>query len=488
MLKRILNSPTIMSWSSQFTRFGSIVLVTPLILVNYDSVEQAFWWLIGNIIGFALLADSGFGSALVRAVSYFRAGETRLPRTREEYDSRLEIANPEPNIEKLRDLLATTRPIYFILSAISILLLLAGTFIFRNLFTMSGNRVDFWITYFLLVPLCYLMIMTIRWSSFMQGLNQIAREARVSTLIEVIRIILFTVLLSFKMSPMYLVMVMFFASLARYIYVRSFVTSWFRKHNHEIRGYKVFNHEIFRSLWAQTWRLAGIFWGNYMVEYGNSFLMAQVQDARLMAGFLFTTNIMGWVTGFSRTPFYANVPTIYKLGAEKNFTALRTQATRYMFLGFVIIISAFLFIGLAGNPVLSFLDNHHILDTDTRFIGTLLFAIMALSQIFEMHASFHAGIYTSTNHIPFLIPSLISGLAIVVTGYFILPIYGLAGLILTRFLVQLSFNNWYAVTLSLKLLNWPFKRYMTEFPVEGARYFSGMISNWRLFGKKQNLL
>jgi hypothetical protein len=317
-------------------------------------------------------------------------------------------------------------------------------------------------------------------------LNQIAKEARVSTLIEVIRIILFTVLLSLKLSPMYLVIVMFFASLARYIYVRNFVTGWFRQHNFEVRGYKVFNREIFRSLWAQTWRLAGIFWGNYMVEYGNSFLMAQVQDARLMAGFLFTTNIMGWVAGFSRTPFYANVPTIYKLGAEKNFTALRTQATRYMFLGFVIMISAFLFIGLAGNPVLSFLDNHHLMDTDTRFVGTLLFTVMALSQIFDMHATFHSGIYTSTNHIPFLIPALISGLAIVVTGYYILPLYGLAGLILTRFLVQLSFNNWYAVTLSLKLLNWPFKRYMAEFPVEGARYFSGMISNWRFFGKKQN--
>ena len=95
------------------------------------------------------------------------------------------LPTSEPNIEKLRDLLATTRPIYFILGAISILLLLAGTFIFRNLFTMAGNRIDFWITYFLLIPLCYLMIMTIRWSSFMQGLNEIAREARVSTLIEV---------------------------------------------------------------------------------------------------------------------------------------------------------------------------------------------------------------------------------------------------------------------------------------------------------------
>jgi hypothetical protein len=228
MLKRILNSPIIMSWSAQFTRFGSIVLVTPLIIANYSLVEQSFWWLIGNIIGFALLADSGFGSALVRAVSYFRAGESVLPRTRKEYDNRQQIINAEPNIEKLRDLLATTRPIYFILGVLSMLLLLAGTLIFRNLFTMAGNRIDFWITYFMLIPLCYLMIMTIRWSSYMQGLNQIAKEARASTLIEVIRIIIFTVLLSLKMSPMYLVITMFFAAMARYIYVRSFVTRWFR--------------------------------------------------------------------------------------------------------------------------------------------------------------------------------------------------------------------------------------------------------------------
>ncbi len=485
LLKKILNNPIIMSWSAQFTRFGSIVLVTPLILVNYDLVEQSFWWLIGNIIGFALLADSGFGSALVRAVSYFRAGESRLPRTREEYDNREKIVNQEPNIEKLRDLLGTTRPIYFILGALSVLLLLAGTFIFRNIFTMSGNRIDFWITYFLLIPTCYLMIMTIRWSSFMQGMNEIAREARVSTLIEVVRIIVFTVLLSFKLSPMYLVIAMFFASMARYIYLRTFITKWFREHHYEIRGYKVFNREIFRSLWAQTWRLAGIFWGNYMVEYGNTFLMAQIKDAKLMACFFFTTNIMTWIAGFSRTPFYANVPTIYKLGAEKNFIAMRKQATRYMFLGIVIMAGSFLFIGLAGNPLLNFLDSHDILNTDTRFVGTLLFTIMALTLFLDMHSSLHAGIYTSTNHIPFLVPSLVSGLVIVVTGYFILPIYGLIGLILLRFLVQLSFNNWYAMSLSLKLLNWPFKRYVVEFPVEGAGYFKDLLLNKRLFRKNK---
>jgi O-antigen/teichoic acid export membrane protein len=206
-----------------------------------------------------------------------------------------------------------------------------------------------------------------------------------------------------------------------------------------------------------------------------------------MASFLFTTNIMSWITNFSRTPFYANVPTIYKLGAEKNFPEMRKQSTRYIFLGILIIAGSFLFIGLAGNPVLNFLDHHNILNTETRFVGTLLFTIMALTLFLDMHSSLHAGIYTSTNHIPFLIPSLVSGLVIVVTGYFLLPVYGLIGLILLRFLIQLSFNNWYAMSLSLKLLNWPFKQYLVDLPSEGARYFLGKILNSRFFRKKQNL-
>jgi O-antigen/teichoic acid export membrane protein len=477
MLKKTLNSPILMVWSAQFTRFGSMVFVTPLILANYESIEQSFWYLIGTVIGFALLADSGFGSALVRAVSYYRAGETTLPKNRIEYDNRLRIENLGPNYQKLRDLLATTRSIYYILGIMSILLLLIGTLIFRNIFTLSGNRIDFWIAYFLLMPLCYQMILQVRWSSFMSGLNFVAQEARVSALIEVVKITIFILLLSFKLSPMYLVITMIFASTAKYIYVRSFITKWFRERNFEISRYRVFDRDIFRSLWAQTWRLAGIFWGNYMVEYGNSFLIAQLQDTRLMACYLFTTNILSWIKNFSRTPLFANIPTIYKLGAEKNFAELKLKAAQFIFLGALIMLSSCAFIGIVGNPLIGFLDTHKIMTTDTRFIGTLLFIIMVFTQFFDMHSDFHAGIYTSTNHIPFLLPSLISGVLIVVIGYFVLPIYSLTGLIIVRFLIQASFNYWYATSLSLKLLKWPFKQYLVDLPLQGSKYLTNKFRN-----------
>ncbi len=477
MFKKMINSPILMSWSAQFTRFGSVVFVTPLILAHYDSIEQSFWYLIGTVIGFAMLADSGFGSALVRAVAYYRAGETKLPRNKEEYDNRVAPLNSEPNYEKLRDLLSTTGSIYYILAGISVVLLLAGTFLFHNVFTLSGNRMDFWIAYFLLIPLCYQMILTIRWSSFMAGLNFVAQESRVGALLEMIKITAFIVLLSFRLSPMYLVMTMILTSTGRYIYDRTYITRWFRTHDLEIRKYRFFDKEIFRSLWAQTWRLAGIFWGNYMVEFGNSFLMAQVHDARLMASYLFTANILTWIKNFSRTPLFANIQNVYKLSAEKNFKEMKVKASMFIFLGAAIMLSSSLFLGLAGNPIINFLDSHHIMTTQTRFVGVFLFFIMVFSQFFDMHSEFHAGIYTSTNHIPFLIPALLSGILIVTGGYFLLPVYGLVGLLLIRFFVQSSFNFWYATSLSLKLLNWPFGEYLRDVTVNGSRFVLHKVKN-----------
>jgi hypothetical protein len=115
--------------------------------------------------------------------------------------------------------------------------------------------------------------------------------------------------------------------------------------------------------------------------------------------------------------------------------------------------------------------------TQTRFVGVFLFFVMVFSQFFDMHSEFHAGIYTSTNHIPFLIPALLSGIIIVTSGYLLLPVYGLVGLLLIRFFVQASFNFWYATSLSLRLLKWPFGTYLKDVTVNGSRFVLHKVKN-----------
>ncbi len=476
-IKKIANSPLLMSYASRFVNFGQPLLITPLVLAIYTENEQNFFWFTTTIIIFAMLADSGFGSALIRAVGYFRAGADYLPKNKDEYDNNI-LANPgKPNIEKLQGLLATVNAIYILLSLLVIILVGLMFFAIGNIMEMNDQRIDLWIGYFLLFPQCIQLVLIVKWRSFIRGLNYVAYVERIAIYFGVIRTISIVIMLSFGLSPTYLILYGVIGTTVRLQVYRRFVRKWF-KANGDIKAIKRnrFDKKIFASLWPQTWRLAGIFWGNFLVEKGNTLVVAQISDPLLMAKFLFTSRILDFIKSFSQTTLNAYLPSIYKLGAEKNFKLLREKCSQYLFLALIIIIGGYLFIGVLGNPIINLLDRYGILDTNTRFVPTYLLIFMTLTIILDMHSTFHASIYSSTNHIPFLIPSLVSGAVIVGFGYsYVLGVYGLIGIILLRFFVQLSFNNWYATFLSLRLLKWPFFRYLYEVPVVGISYYTNRL-------------
>lgn len=465
MLKRLYNSPVIMSWASSFVKFGSMIFVIPLVLTAYSAIEQSLWFLTSTVISFAMLADSGFGSVLVRAVAYFNAGSTTIPKTKEEYEQREELKTNKPNLPKLVDLLTTSNRIYLVLGILVIVLLLSlGLVFIWNIMELSDHRIDFWIAYFLLIPYCYLSILIVKWSSFTRGLGYVAFEARVNLILSTIRVFLFIVLLLMKMKPAVLIGIMLFELVYKLLYLRWFIHKWFRKHKVVIHNRYFFDKGIFMSIWPATWKLAGIFWGNYLVDSGNSIIIAQISDPKLMSSFLFTTRIVHFIKALSQTPFYANVPGVYKLAAQKKLDILKEKSSEYIFTGITLFAVASASVMILGNWALG------LLDTSTRFLEPTLFAIMCITVMLDLHASFHATIYTSTNHIPFLIPSLISGAIIVGLGFYVLPIYGLLGILLVRFFSQIAFNNWYAVFLSLRLLDWSFLHYLYEVPQKGLIY------------------
>jgi hypothetical protein len=140
-----------------------------------------------------------------------------------------------------------------------------------------------------------------------------------------------------------------------------------------------------------------------------------------------------------------------------------------MFLGFCVMIFAIVFIILFGNPSLE------LLGIETRFIPLSMLLIIATTEILDLHASFHATIYSSTNHVPFVLPATISGALLLLIGFKILPTYGLLGIVAAKFIIQFLFNNWYSPYLSLKLMKWPVYRYIYQFPLYGVLYIKDIL-------------
>ncbi len=446
------------------------MFVLPLILKFFTPIEQSFWFFINTIMGFAMLADSGFGSTLIRAVSYFHAGADYLPRNKKEYDEIVEVKDGGPNLEKLKNLLTTANRIYIFLGLFAVLMISTGGLAAAwNIIELSNHQTDIWIAFIIVVPYSFFMILSVKWSSFMRGLGFVTLEARFGAFQGVLRVSIYIILLLSNLGVAYLVSYMLLESIIRFSYLRWYVLKWFRKNNVAFENRNFFDSEIFRSLWSATWRTGLLFWGSYAINSGTSLLASQISDAVVMANFLFTMRIFTFVLNIARAPFYTHVPTIYKLAAEKDLPNLRRRSSEYMFLGFTVLILAVAVILFGGNFALD------LIGTDTRFVALGILVIIAVTEILDIHASYHATLYTSTNHVPFVLPATISGALILAVGFYILPIYGLLGVVVAKFIIQFMFNNWYAPFLSLRLMKWPVMKYLYQFPMYGIQFIKHIL-------------
>ncbi len=457
MWNKIKNSATLMTWSNQFVNVGSALFILPLLLKRFDELEIAFWFLVNVFLQLAKLADSGFGPTLIRAVSYFKAGAQKLPLNKEDFE-KLEVEGKGvPNLSKMADLLFTSKRIYLILGLFSVLLMgTLGVAVIWNIFSLSGYRQDFIWAFILSVVNSYFILQIVKWTSFMTGLDFVAKSNSFYSMVGLVRVFAYIAVLLIYPSVLLLMAFNFLSSFVILFYLRNFVRKWFAKQSLDLGLHKVFDIEIFKSIWPATWKLGGIYWGNYLITYGTSIIIAQVDNAALMAGFLFTQRIMFIVRRIAEAPFYANIQKTYKLLAVKDFISLKKLVSMNVFLSMGIVFSSLMVIGIFGNWGLE------LLGIETRIVLPFIYVIMLAMTAFEIHAAMHATIYSSTNQIPFLIPSLVSGITVIVFGFMVLPIYGLIGLVLLQFLIQLSFNYWYSWYLSLKLLKWPLKDYIRD--------------------------
>jgi hypothetical protein len=466
--KKITSSATLMTWSNQFVNFGSALFILPLLLKRFDELEIAFWFMVNIFIQLARLADSGFGPTLIRAVSYFKAGAKSLPLNKKDFEEIEVTEKGSPNLSKMADLLSTSNRIYLILSLFAMLLLSTlGVAVTWNIFEMSDFRPDFIWAFVLIIVNSYIVLQTVKWTSFMTGLDFVAKSNGFYSILGSIRVFVYIAILLIYPSVLLLIAYNLLTSIAIFLYLRNYVRKWFAKQKVDLRKHKTFDKEIFKAIWPATWKLGGIYWGNYLITYGTSIIIAQIDDTALMAGFLFTQRIMFIIRRIAEAPFYANIQKTYKLLAFKDFVGLKKLVSMNVFLAMSIVFSSLTIIGVFGNWGLE------LLGIETRIVPPIIYVLMMLMTAFEIHGAMHGTIYSSTNLVPFLIPSLVSGAVVVIGGFLVLPVYGVLGLVLLQFLTQLSFNYWYSWYLSLKLVKWPLLEYLKDVLRAGVRIAKG---------------
>lgn len=435
-------------------RYGIVIIVLPIALKKLDSAELAYYLFISTLIALAYLADSGFSQTIVRASAYFKAGALEIPERVTELS--VTDTNNSPNWAAVGRLVTTSKRIYLIIGlAATFLLSTLGVGAALNIVSQQNNRVTAWITYVLLVVLSFFLLQVSRWSSLLQGLNEVARAKRIELVVGVIRLLGVAAVLLAGFGVPGVVVVMIIAALFSLFFTRLALLRILRENGvHKVD--EIIDPEMLKRLWPSTWRMGVICWGAYLIYYGSSLVICQLPDAKQIASYLLTFQVVTMLYRFASSPSLVYQPQIASAMSSGDLVKVNNLTLKIVRYSLAIYIVGAIFIYFfAGDALI-------LIKSRSQMLGGNILLIMLVMYFLETHHVIHAGIYMSTNHVPFMIPALLSGVAIVLAGFFSVRYYGVYGVVISQMLIQAAINNWYPVYLSLKIQKLSFNKYFSR--------------------------
>lgn len=455
MFRYLYSSPVLMTWLSYLVKFGNAIFLLPLIIKNFPEEEVAVWFVFLLILSFSQIADSGFGPSVIRATSYFYAGVKELPKNITEFKEKKDLSNTSINFKGLKSILNTVNIIYLLLGFISVLLLITvGKIIVSNTINMTNNINNLNIAFYIIVFQSFVSIQVIKFNSFMQGVDKVASVKRAETIIESLNIIFSIIILILGFGLLELVIVNLFFKILLFLNLKYFVKKWFKSSENNYKTKYIIDKYFFQSIWSPTWRQGLMYYGGYLTNNGTALVVSQINNPKLIASFLITQKIIFFIRQISQAPLYSNLPRVFQMMAKNNYFLLKKYCSKNIALGLMIQFFGLFSLLVFGNQILE------LFDTNISLASFSVMFVMSVSIMLELHHAFHAQVYMGSNHVPFLWPAIVSGVAITGFSFLIIDIHGLIGIVLVQFLVQLSLNNWYPVYLNLKLLNWDFWDYL----------------------------
>lgn len=454
-----------MTWLNQAVSFGWMLLVLPLVLREWSTLEVSLWLALSLLVSLGLLADLGFRPTVARSVAYALAGASLSGGSLVEGDPALPSGANDQS-EKLGKLVGTIHRIYSVLTLVGLFLcVVPGIFVVWNIIHLNGDQWSDWATYAATILQVVVALNMGRFGGILEGLDLVAATNRLHAITGLLRLAgtVALILAGYGVLAVAVLGIVILLVQAWVLWIWS-ERALNKKFACEISLRRKFDRTLFDSLWAPAWRSGVISVGGYLISQGTTVVAAQLKDPKMIASYLLTMRVLGFAAQLVRVPLYARLPVLNGLRARGEIAKFKEFFAQRLFLVIVLSIAFVLAISVCGDVFFRLLAPGR----EGLLTGLPLWVLSAW-LILEAHHGAHAQAYMTTNHVPFMVPALVSGALIVGISYALAPWGGVLALVWVLFGVQLAFNNWYPVVLNLRSLRWPFKHYLKAVLISGSK-------------------
>lgn len=436
------------SYASYILQTSAGILLLPLILRMLPPEELAIWYVFLSISALVNLLDFGLQPTIMRNVSYVYSGARTL--------SREGIVEQKENLDidysLLKTLITSVKKIYFaIATIIAVILFAVGTRYLEGITIDLLNQADIlfaWKIYILSVVFNFYFYY---YTPLLTGQGRIAQSNQ-TIVFSKISFLLFSVIglyLGYGLAGVA------FGNLIGSLVNRVSAYYFFydEKTKSALKAVEKKNYDIFSILWSNAYKLGLVSVGSFLITKGNTLIAAKYLTLETVANYGLTLQIINLLVVFSSILFRTYMPLFNQNRMIGNPDEIVNQFSKSIMIMAYTYLSGTLVILLLGNKILLLLgSNTLLLSTEqTLFILIILFL--------EMNHSNCATLITTKNIVPFVMPSLISGVFILLIALISVTYLsmGLWGLLIAQGLVQASYNNW----------KWP-KEVLKDLEVSGA--------------------
>lgn len=456
-------SPTITTWASFFVRAAGSLVVLPFALRQLFPAEIVFWQLLISIQALAFTLDLGLTVTFTRYFAYAAGGAKELGSVIRG-DRESEVMTSEPNWPLVERLWGTVWWVYAGIAAVALgAIVIVGTLCVRPVILEMPSVGKGWVIWWIFASFAPVGIVTLAYSAYLQGMNQVAIQRRWEAVCNLGMIFTNLAVLYFNGALLGLVIgaqAWAVIGLLRSRQVARYVAGARLAAFAPMRADRV----LLGSILPVAWRSGlGVICSGLAIQ-GSGILLAWLAgpgQQAVVAGYLVALRIMSAISQFSQAPFASKLPKLAQLRAgsrREEFLALAGRGERGTYWVFVLSVS----LAGAGLPVLFGLVGSNVAFAPTQFWWLLSVAFFA-----ERFGAMHLQLYSTSNHIVWHIANGVVALvmALAIAGFW--PMLRFNAVPLGLLLAYGGFYAWYCARLSyqdLRLRPWAWERKTSFFP------------------------
>lgn len=408
------------------------------------------WMVFSNVMFFTLVLDSSFSSNLARNFTFVLSGAKEI--FKEGYDEK-SISDSKINDKLLFDLFHASKEIYsknlfYLWIAISCL---SGWFV---AITYQKSTILPALVVFLLGLLIHLVFSYN--NVLLLGYNRVENHLKAQTFFRmmlsvagVFAAFMFKGILALSFS--FLISCLVYR-LITYLYTRSIILKianfQFKKDHDSIALVK-------SKIYHNSLKTLKIAISAFSITRLNVFIASYYLPYSVSASFSLTLQALASILSISQLPIVVQLPLISTLVVKKEFVKIRYKVFKCALISAIIFLGVFAVFYILGNHILYFLGSK------TVFLEGGFLLLWGITFFFETNQSVFANYITALNKIPFLKSAFLSGLVTPILSIVLIHFYGAdySFLIISQFLVQMSYNNWKWPLFAIKDLEQRIKTY-----------------------------